>query len=139
MASASFGWLSFTAITKSPPPATMSRAMSFWHPMASIVISGLGEFDLLQQEGDGRDLVGLLLGRHLAQGDPVLARPGADDVQRTQPVGRVVGPPARLAVDGDQAGRAALVGLQGVGDPVPEAPLKRLGLEGDEHPADAIP
>ena len=29
-------------------------------------------------------------------------------------------------------------GLQGVGDPIPEAPLKRLGLEGDEQPADAI-
>ena len=38
IASRSFGWLSLTAITKSPPPATMSRAISFWQPMASIVI-----------------------------------------------------------------------------------------------------
>ena len=55
-----------------------------------------------------------------------------------RPVRGVVGPAERLAVDGNQAGRAGPVGLQGTGNPVPEAPLKGLRLEGDEHPADAV-
>ena len=67
----------------------------------------VGQLDLLQEQGDRRDLVGLLLGGDLAQGDPFLAGPGADDVQRAEAVRRVVGPPAGLAVDGDQPVRAA--------------------------------
>ena len=51
MAPASFGWLSLTAIAKSPPPATMSRAMSFWHPMASIVINVLSSSICFSRRG----------------------------------------------------------------------------------------
>ena len=39
IASRSLGWLSLRLITKSPPPSTMSRAISFSQPMASIVIN----------------------------------------------------------------------------------------------------
>ena len=40
-----------------------------------------GQVDLLQELRDGRDLVGLGVGGDLAQRDPLLAGPGADDVQ----------------------------------------------------------
>lgn len=78
-------------------------------------------------------------GRHLAQGDPVLAGPGADDVQRPQTMGPVVGPPEGLAVDGHETGGATVLSHGGAGDPVPEARLEPFGLEGHEQVADAIP
>ena len=99
---------------------------------------GLGEFDRLQQQGGGRDLVGLLLRGHPTRRDPVRAGPRALDGQRAEPVCRVVRPSAGLAVNGDPAGRTGAAGFQGLGNPSLEAPPKPLGLKGDEHPADAI-
>src|SRR3954451_6135333 len=99
---------------------------------------GVGQIDLLQELGNRRDFVGFLLGRDLAQGDPLLAGPGADDVQGAELLRRVVGPPTRLAVDGNQPVRTAVVGPDRAGDPVLEALLKRLGLERDQQSPNAI-
>ena len=43
------------------------------------------QLDLLQEHGNRRDLVGFLLGRDLAQGDPFLTGRACDDVQRREP------------------------------------------------------
>ena len=69
-----------------------------------------GQVDLLQELRDGRDLVGLGVGGDLAQRDPLLAGPGADDVQGAEALGPVVRPATGLAVDGDEAS-----GVVGVG------------------------
>src|SRR5947199_304824 len=79
------------------------------------------QLDLFQEHRECRDLVGFLLRRDLSQGVPLLTGPGADDVQRAEPVRGVVGPPTRLAVDRHQPVWAAVVGPDGVGDPVLEA------------------
>ena len=93
-----------TAITKSPPPVDDVACDLLLAAHGVDRDQRVGQVDLLQEQGDRRDLVGLLLGGDLAQGDPFLAGPGADDVQRAEAVRRVVGPPAGLAVDGDRAG-----------------------------------
>src|SRR5206468_3808762 len=84
------------------------------------------------------DLVALGVGGDLAQGDPLLAGPGADDVKCTEALGRVVRAAAGLAVDGDQAKRAAGVDRDRVGDPGLEAALEGFGLEGHEQATDAV-
>ena len=55
-----------------------------------------------------------------------------------RPLRRVVGAAAGLAVDGDQPGGAALLGPDGLGDPVPEALLECLGLQRHQQAADAV-
>ena len=69
-----------------------------------------GQLDLPQELRDGRDLVGLGVGGDLAQCDPLLAGPGADDVQWAEVLRPVVRPATGLAVDGDEP-----PGLAGVG------------------------
>src|SRR3954466_11598719 len=85
---------------------------------------GVRQIDRLQELGNRPDFVGFLFGRDLAQGDPLLAGPGADDVQRTESLSSVVRAPTRLAVDGDQPVRAAVVVLNGVGNPALKALLE---------------
>jgi hypothetical protein len=52
----------------------------------------VGKLDPLQELENRRDFVRFLFGRDLAQGDPLLAGPGSDDVQRTQLLLRVCYP-----------------------------------------------
>ena len=53
----------------------------------------------VEQLRDRRDLVRLAVDRALAERQPVLARPGADQVQRPALVAAAAGAPHRLAVD----------------------------------------
>jgi len=96
------------------------------------------EGDLLEELRYRGDFIGLFLGGDLSQGDALLAGPGADDMQGAQAVGGVVRTAAGLAVDGDESIGRGVVGRDGVGDPILEAALEGLGLEGDEQSANAI-
>jgi hypothetical protein len=98
----------------------------------------VGKLDPLQELENRRDFVRFLFGRDLAQGDPLLAGPGSDDVQRTQLLLRVVLSSTRFADDGNQSVRTAVVVPNGVGDPVLEALLKGLGLERQQQPTDTV-
>src|SRR6476660_6437162 len=59
------------------------------------------QIEHLQQGGDGRDLVGAFRDHHLAQGQVLLDRPGADDLQGVQAAFGAARTPLGLAVDGD--------------------------------------
>ena len=61
---------------------------------------GLGE--LVEQLGDGGDLVGLFRNLKLRQGQPGVGGVGAERMQGFEPLALVVGAPRRLAVDGDE-------------------------------------
>ena len=78
------------------------------------------------------------VGGDLAQGDPLLAGPGADDVQGAEALGRVVRAATGLAVDGDETIGVVGVGRDRVGDPGLEAALEGLGLEHDEQATNAV-
>ena len=90
------------------------------------------DVDLLEQLGDRRDLVGLLGADLLAQGQPVLAGPGGDDVQGAEILLGVVAAAGRLAVEGDDRPLDARLGdglVAEAGDPGVEAGLEGRGLE----------
>jgi len=59
------------------------------------------EMQQSQQLRDGRDLVGLRLGRHLPEHDAVGRRPGAHQMQRAETGVAIMGAAPRLVVDGD--------------------------------------
>lgn len=92
---------------------------------------------LLQQVGQGRDLV--LVVRHLAlpQGDSRLGRPGRDRVQRRYAVPPVVGAAGGLAVDGNLGGGQQRIRDQGV-HPVLVTGGELLGIEQGEDAAEGV-
>ena len=55
-----------------------------------------GRVEQAQQQGDGGDLVRLVIHRHLPEHQPARPRPGAHQVQRRLPVGPIVRAPQRL-------------------------------------------
>ena len=57
--------------------------------------------ELVEQDGDGRDLVGLFGHADLGQRQPRTGRVGRQHVQRLQPPARIAGAARGLAVDGD--------------------------------------
>ena len=61
---------------------------------------GALQFQLFEQERNGRDFVGFLRGRDLAQHQVGFRRPRTDHVQRLLAFGRRAAAPRRLAVDG---------------------------------------
>ena len=99
---------------------------------------GVRKLDLLEQERNGGDFVGLFRGGDLAQSDAFLAGPGADDVQGAESIAGIMRAAATFAVNGNEAIGLGVVGGDGVGDPVLKATLEGLGLEGDEQSANAI-
>jgi len=70
--------------------------------------------------------------------NPLLARPGANDVQGSEALGVVVRSAAGLAVDRHEASGLVAVDRDRVGDPGPEAALEGLGFQRHEKPSDAI-
>jgi hypothetical protein len=96
------------------------------------------QVDLLQELRDGGDLVGFGVGGNLAQGNPLLRGPGADDVQRPEVLGPVVRAAIGLAVDGDETIGVGGVGGNRVADPGLETALEGLGLEHDEQATNAV-
>ena len=62
----------------------------------------------LQQLGNGGDLVGFLVGLHLAQGQVLLGGPGADPVDGPLLPRTVIGPSGRLAVNSHHLARQQL-------------------------------
>src|SRR3954464_9842808 len=96
------------------------------------------QVDLLQELRDGGDLIGLGVGGHLSQCDPLLAGPGADDVQGAEVLGPVVRAATGLAVDSDEASGVVGIGPDRIADPRLETPLERLGLQRDEEAPDAV-
>lgn len=96
------------------------------------------QVDLLQKLRNGGDLVGFGVSGDLAQRDPLLGGPGADDVQCTEVLGVIARAATGLAVDGDET-----IGLTGVGqDRVADSGLKTalegFGLEHDERATNAV-
>ena len=97
--------------------------------------------DLLQQLGDRGDLVGLLGADLLAQGQPVVAGPGGDDVQGAEILLGVMAAAGRLAIDGDDRAIDARLGgglVAEAGDPGVEAGLEGLGLEHHQDAAEDV-
>ena len=74
-----------------------------------------------QQHRQRRNLVGLGVHRHPASGGPVGARPGTHQMERRLPGRAVVGPPQRLAVQGDDPARGPFLQRR---HPAGEAPLE---------------
>ena len=103
-----------------------------------MVMSSVGEIDLLQQLWNGRDFIGLGVGRHLTDRDLFLAGPGADDVQGTEVFRTIMRATNRLAVDGDKSLRVGIVRRNRVADPVLKTPLEGFGLQCQQEPANAI-
>ena len=66
----------------------------------ALELLGLGE--LVEQLGNGGDLVGLLRHADLGQGQPGVGGVGAEHVQRLDPLSAIVGAPRGLAVDGNE-------------------------------------
>ncbi len=64
-----------------------------------------GERQALEQQRDGRDLIGLGLARLLAQHEALAAGPCRNHVERPAVLAAVMGAPRSLTVDGDDLGR----------------------------------
>ena len=71
-------------------------------------------------------------------GDPLLAGPGADDVEGSKALGAVVRPTTGLAVDRHETPGRVGVDRDRVGDPGLKAALEGLGLQRHEQAADAV-
>ena len=93
------------------------------------------EVQQLEQFGDRRDLVRLLLARDLAQRQAVLAGPGGDQVQRPQAGPGGERPPLGLAVDGDQLAAGRLVQCL---RPAEQIRRELLAVEQPEHAAERV-
>jgi hypothetical protein len=97
-----------------------------------------------EQGRDRGDLVRLLCGRDLAEHQPGLGCPGADQVERPLASPTIVRPPQRLPVDGHdllaQAARLCAHGrLPDDGtDPVQEAAPQLVRVEQAEHPPERV-
>ena len=89
----------------------------------------------LQQLWDGGDLIGLLLGLDLAQGQVILRGPGADQVYGPLVPRRIIGPSGRLAVNGHHLTRQQLG--DGLG-PGYEAILQLHWVQAGEHIAKGV-
>ena len=89
---------------------------------------------MLQQQRDGGDLVGFLLGRLLSEHDPLPRRPGRDEVQRVTAFAPVVAAPRGLAVNGDDFG----VIIAQPADPGEEAGFEQFRVQRREHVAQCI-
>jgi hypothetical protein len=100
--------------------------------MASIVTIAPEISSILQQLGDGRDLVRLLVHGDLPQKQVIGRGPGVDYVQGRLAVGTVERTAECLAVDGDDLPLGLL--MQGL-DPTEEAPLELVGVEPLEEAA----
>ena len=87
-----------------------------------------------QELGQGRDLVAVSVDPALAQDQPLLAGPGADQMQWSSPCAAVERAAGGLAVD-----RHHLLdpGGEGCHEP-PEASLKRLGVEQAEQAGEGV-
>src|SRR5262249_37040267 len=95
------------------------------------------QVEQLDQLRDRRDLVGLGVHGHLPQGQAVAGRPGADQVQRAQPLGAVEGPPQGLAIDGnDLAPRRRR--LPNALEPLDQTALQGLRTDGLEDPPEGV-
>src|SRR5262245_5614743 len=94
------------------------------------------QVEQLQQPGDGRDLVGLLVTGDLAQGDAGLAGPDADGVQAAQPLAAIGAAALGLAVDLQELGPAQ-PGPDGV-DPAGEAVLEGHRAQRGEDPVEGV-
>jgi hypothetical protein len=93
-----------------------------------------------QQLRQGDDLVRLVVDLDLAQDQPVVGRPGADEVDGRLAVGPVVRAAQRLAVmRHDPAGRQPARGASGHRqDPAEEAALEPLGVERREDAPEGV-
>lgn len=95
---------------------------------------GAGQFEPLQKQRDRGDLVGLVLGRLLAEDKALAGRPGGDHMQRL-PAGTAGMAAARgLAVDGDNVGVAIPQRL----DPGRKAGLEQLRVECVHHVVERV-
>ncbi len=93
------------------------------------------EHQAIQQFGDGGDLIGLAIDPALAQHQPLLARPRADQMQRRLVAPAVEGSPHRLAVDSDD------LPLDGPGKrarPRQEAGLEGVRVNEQEDPPEGV-
>jgi hypothetical protein len=70
---------------------------------------------LLEQERNGDDLVGLVVDGLLTEDEALTGRPGGDQMQRLPTFTARMGSPRGLTVDGDDVGRAVAQRLDPVG------------------------
>ena len=96
------------------------------------------QVDLFEKHGNGGDFIGLVCRGDLAQGNAFLAGPGADDMERPKVAAGVVRAATGLAVNRDETFAGAIVGRNGVRNPILKAALKGLGFKSHEKPANAI-
>src|SRR3990170_5941643 len=96
---------------------------------------GALQFQQVQQFHGGRNLVALVVDRHVPQRQPQPARPGADQVQSRPALGRVEAAAERLAVQGHVlAGQRTLE----AGHPILQAAQELARVESREHPAEGV-
>jgi hypothetical protein len=96
-----------------------------------------GHVEQLQQARDRGDLVGLVVHGHLAQRDVVGTGPGADQVQRRQPLPAAAAAPRRFAINGDVTPRPRFVRRQRRG-PTGEATRELLRVQEAEDAAEGV-
>jgi hypothetical protein len=89
----------------------------------------------VQQLGNGRDLVGLVIRAALSQHEALLAGPGAHHVQRRPVPAAVERVPERLAVDGDHL---ALEAADQRADPGGEPGLEGVGVDQHEDAPEGV-
>src|SRR4029077_20229685 len=87
------------------------------------------QLEPLEQEWNGRDLVGFTIDRLLAEHQALPGRPSGDQMQRLAPLAAGMGSPRRLSVDGNDVGVVLAQGL----DPGAEASLEQLSVEPVDH------
>jgi len=99
------------------------------------------DVDLLEQLGDGGDLVGFRRAERLPQGQSLFAGPGGDHMERPKVMGRIMTPSSRLAIKSDdrpfQTRRRYGLVAEAL-DPGVEAGLESLGLEDHQEAAEDV-
>src|SRR5579871_3968346 len=122
------GWLPFSGSRKSALWPRIASAMSTCVPMPNFddADEGAGELagfgEMIEQVGNGGDLVGFFRHAELRQGQPGVGRIGGERVQGLQSLAAIMRSSGGLAVDGDEIVPAR----PERGDPILETPAEQM-------------
>ena len=130
--------MSLTAMTQSPPPVTTCSTISFWQPIASIVMSVPARSICSRSCGMAVISLDLASVATWPSAIPSSLAQALTMCRAPRPFARVVRPATGLAVDGDETCGIVGVGRDRVADPGLEAALEGLGLQRHEQATDAV-